>query len=68
MSIKFYRKKMDLIENSWLPRNRAPKLRLALYGKPFISLRSAALDAVWGPDFAPPSVLYLFNFINNILF
>ena len=68
MSIKFYRKKKDLIENSWLPRNRACKLLLALYGKPYIPLRSAALDVVCSPDSAPHLFSISSIFINNSIF
>ena len=58
------------MENRRLPRNRVSKLLLALYGKPYISLRSAALDVVCCPDSAPPSVfnLFLYNICEKDLF
>ena len=54
--MKFNNKECLLVENRALPRPRARKLLLALYGKPYNSLRSAALDVVYGPDGATRSV------------
>ena len=51
--------KCNHVENQALPRPRVSKLRLALYGNPYNSLRSAALEVVWPHEGATRSVLKL---------